>query len=110
MKVSKINGKLFSDSSFILSHGFMSPSAPVENAYHVMSEVRYECHAGFVMKGGADSLKCHATGCWMPNELPTCVRYEVGENSGNEPNKGASINDVLTIFDFLPTPPPTIRN
>ena len=60
--------------SSILSHGFMSPSAPVENAYHVMSEVRYECHAGFVMKGGADSLKCHATGCWMPNELPTCVR------------------------------------
>ena len=53
----------------------MSPNAPVENAYHVMSEVRYECHAGFVMKGGADSLKCHATGCWMPNELPTCVRY-----------------------------------
>ena len=57
----------------------MSPaSAPVENAYHVMSEVRYECHAGFVMKGGADSLKCHATGCWMPNELPTCVRYVQG--------------------------------
>ena len=66
----------------------MSPSAPVENAYHVMSEVRYECHAGFVMKGGADSLKCHATGCWMPNELPTCVRYVVSENSGNGPTKG----------------------
>ena len=60
----------------------MSPaSAPVENAYHVMSEVRYECHAGFVMKGGADSLKCHATGCWMPNELPTCVRYALLLNS-----------------------------
>jgi hypothetical protein len=48
-----------------------------ENAYHVMSEVRYECHAGYVMKGAADSLKCLATGCWMPNELPTCIREDL---------------------------------
>ncbi len=61
----------------IISHGFMK-TAP-ENAYHVMSEVRYECHAGYVMKG-TDSLKCLATGCWMPNELPTCVREDLYGN------------------------------
>ncbi len=50
-------------------------SAP-ENVYHVLSEVVYECHIGYRMKG-ANSLKCHATGCWMPNDLPECIREDL---------------------------------
>ena len=62
----------------IISHGFMRGSS--ENAYHVLSEVQYECHNGYRMKG-SNSLKCHATGCWTPNDLPECIRedlYEAG--------------------------------
>ena len=58
----------------IISHGFMK--SPPENAYHVHSEVHYSCHSGFRMKG-PDHLLCHATGCWMPNDLPECIREDL---------------------------------
>ena len=57
-----------------ISHGFMK--TPSENAYHVLSEVQYECQADFRMKG-TGILKCYATGCWIPNDLPECIPKEL---------------------------------
>ncbi|XP_059095480.1 CUB and sushi domain-containing protein 3-like [Tigriopus californicus] len=67
----------------IISHGFMTSNP--DDAYHVLSEVLYQCHFGYRMKG-SKLLKCHATGCWMPNELPECVRedlYDPGWNTSD---------------------------
>ena len=55
----------------IVSHGYMR-NLPDNHAFHVLSKVTYECHVGFIMKGSSE-LKCHATGCWIPNELPECI-------------------------------------
>ena len=57
-----------------ISHGFMV-TAP-ENIYRIWTEIYYECHPGYKMKG-TKSLKCHPTGCWTPNDLPHCVREDL---------------------------------
>ena len=57
-----------------VSHGFMA--TPPENAYTILSEVRYQCHPGYHIKSIA-TLKCHSTGCWTPLELPQCIREDI---------------------------------
>jgi len=62
----------------IISHGFIKGGgSPIESAYHVLSEVHYECRPGYRMKGSTDTLKCSATGCWLPNTLPECIREDL---------------------------------
>jgi hypothetical protein len=47
-----------------------------ENVYRIWTEVNYECHVGYKMKE-SNSLKCHPTGCWTPNDLPQCIREDL---------------------------------
>jgi hypothetical protein len=35
---------------------------------------------GYRMKG-TSSLRCAATGCWTPNELPQCIREDLYGNA-----------------------------
>ena len=51
-------------------------ATPPENAYTILSEVRYQCHPGYHIKSIA-TLKCHSTGCWTPLELPQCIREDI---------------------------------
>ena len=39
--------------------------------------------AGYRMKG-TSSLRCAATGCWTPNELPQCIREDLYGKSNPE--------------------------
>ena len=66
-----------------VSHGFMA--TPPENAYTILSEVRYQCHPGYRMKS-ISTLKCHSTGCWTPLELPQCIREDIYSKHINSNN------------------------
>ena len=61
-----------------ISHGFMVTSP--ENNYRIWTEIYYECHPGYQMRG-SKSLKCHPTGCWSPNDLPQCIREDLIDNN-----------------------------
>ena len=69
-----------------ISHGFMVTSP--ENIYRIWTEVYYECHQGYQMKG-AKSLKCHPTGCWTPNDLPQCVRQDLIDSNWSDSDSGS---------------------
>ena len=69
-----------------ISHGFMA-TAP-ENVYRIWTEIFYECHPGYKMKG-VKSLKCHPTGCWTPNDLPQCIREDLIDSGWSDTDSGS---------------------
>lgn len=77
-----------------ISHGFMV-TAP-ENIYRIWTEIYYECHPGYKMKG-TKSLKCHPTGCWTPNDLPHCVREDLEGNSSWSDSDSGSLPLVISL-------------
>ena len=83
-----------------ISHGFMVTSP--ENIYRIWTEVYYECHKGYQMKG-SKSLKCHPTGCWTPNDLPQCVREDLIDNnwSGSEAGSLPLVISLVTVSTGL---------
>lgn len=77
-----------------ISHGFMV-TAP-ENVYRIWTEVDYDCHPGFKMKG-TKSLKCHPTGCWTPNDLPQCINEDLLDSSGWSDSDSGSLPLVISL-------------
>jgi hypothetical protein len=76
-----------------ISHGFMV-TAP-ENVYRIWTEVYYDCHPGYQMKG-TKSLKCHPTGCWTPNDLPQCIREDLIDSAWPD-SDGGSLPLVISL-------------
>ena len=48
----------------------------IYNICRDLKKLNFLCVIGFRMKGSS-SLRCAATGCWNPNELPQCIREDL---------------------------------
>ena len=66
-----------------------------ENVYRIWTEIYYECHPGYKMKA-TNSLKCHPTGCWTPNDLPQCIREDLLD-SGWSDSDSSSLPLVISL-------------